>query len=362
MKTNLKSLSNKALKDFIIASGQKSFRANQINEWIYTKYASSINEMSDLSLDFRDQLSKTAFISLPHLVTLRKSKDGTTKFLLEMQDGQRVESVLLPNSIGNHKYTLCISSQAGCAMGCIFCTTGAGGLKRNLQAHEIVDQFIMAKKHVANKSDRAAVTNIVFMGMGEPFANFTNLTEAISRITKLMHFSKKRITVSTCGIAPHIYDLMQSTPGINLAVSLNATTDSIRDLIMPINKKYPLKELLKACQNLKLQSQQHITFEYIMLKNINDSPKDAHRLVLLLKGIRAKVNLIPFNKSCLIDLSENYCNKTPSEKILIQPSSRNQMLLFQEVLLGAGIKTLIRKSRGSDIAAACGQLAAENTI
>jgi len=259
---------------------------------------------------------------------------------------------------------LCISSQAGCALGCAFCLTGKLGLKRNLEAFEIVDQVIAVSKIISSSPDSSferrgqrtassgdllqpSITNIVFMGMGEPLNNFNEVSEALSRITELMGFSMKRITVSTAGIIPGIYKLAEKAPGVNLAISLNATTDETRSRIMPVNKKYPLKELLKACREYPLAAGKRMTFEYVLLDGINDTKDDAKRLVKLLRGIRAKVNLIPYNPA-------------PAQKItkLYRRSSGDKILAFQDILRKAKIMAIIRKSMGADISAACGQLKA----
>jgi len=224
-------------------------------------------------------------------------------------------------------------------MGCKFCTTGRIGLKRNLKAYEIVDQIIAIQRMDFR------ISNIVFMGMGEPLHNFDEVIESIHRITGIMGFSRRRITLSTCGIIPKIAELAKKRVSVNLAISLNATTDEVRNRIMPINKKYPIRELLKACKNFPIEPRRRITFEYVMLNGINDSKEDALRLITLLKGIRAKINLIPFNN--VLPVEEDY-KEPPEEK----------MLAFQKILRKGGLTALIRKSKGSDISAACGQLRA----
>ena len=252
----------------------------------------------------------------------------------------------MPNTRGKGRFTLCISSQAGCATGCKFCMTGRLGLKRNLKASEIVDQVITVKRHIETgvHEPEVSITNIVFMGMGEPFNNFNEVVRALRNITGLMGFSRRKITVSTAGIVPGIRKLADTGPDVNLAVSLNATTDRIRDAIMPINKKYPLNKLIKACKEFPLSPNRRITFEYVMLKGINDSTEDAYRLVKLLKGIKSKVNLIPYNP-----LHKSIKFKCPAE---------NKIPEFQKTLRRAGVTVIIRKSKGSDISAACGQLKA----
>jgi 23S rRNA (adenine2503-C2)-methyltransferase len=235
------------------------------------------------------------------------------------------------------RLTLCISSQVGCAMRCGFCLTGGMGLVRNLRAHEIVDQVISVNRIIAP----ARITNLVFMGMGEPLANFDEVVEALWRITGLMGISKRRITLSTSGLVPKMRELAERAPEVNLAVSLNAATDEVRSRIMPINRTYPLKELLDACRRYPLRPRRRITFEYVLIRGMNDSTGDAKRLVKLLSGIPCKVNLIPFN---------------PGEENTMQRPSEEKVLAFQRVLTDSHMTALIRESRGQDILAACGQL------
>jgi len=368
MKTNLKQLSKQELSAFMERIGQKKYRTEQIISWIYKRCATSFDEMTDLSKAFREELDHIAVIS--NLVLLKRlvSKDGTQKFLFELEDSESIESVLIPNAKGEGRFTLCISSQVGCAVGCKFCMTGRLGLKRNLKAYEIVDQVIAAKRLIAQQPPVCAdpssllppgnvrdesrikseevpeITNIVFMGMGEPFNNFHEVSQALLKLTDLMGYSRRKITVSTSGIVPGIRKLGEMKPLVNLAVSLNATTDEVRDRIMPINRKYPLKELISACRDFPIPPRNRITFEYVMLEGINDSDKDAVRLVKLLSGINSKVNLIPNNP---LDQAGE-----------LRPPSESRVLAFQNILKKAGITTIIRKSMGSDISAACGQLKA----
>lgn len=336
MKTNLKQLSEEELSLFVEKLGQKPYRAKQIVNWIYKKYATSFEEMSDLPKSFRELLKDRAFISSIKLLKSQISKDGTQKFLFELEDNETIESVLIPDK---NRLTLCISSQVGCAMGCKFCITGKLGLRRNLKAYEIVDQVIAVERYIQTKS----ITNIVFMGMGEPLNNFNEVIHALWKIIGLMGFSKRRITISTIGIIPKIYELAKSAPPINLAISLNATTDEVRDKIMPINRRYPIQRLINACRAFPLPPRRRITFEYVLLDGINDSKEDALRLVNLVKGIKSKVNLIPYNP-----ITESRFRRPTEDKISE----------FQKILLKAGITAIIRKSKGTDISAACGQLRA----
>jgi 23S rRNA (adenine2503-C2)-methyltransferase len=338
-KTNLKSLSKRELARFMEQQRQKPYRTRQIISWIYRKYAASFDDMTDLSKSLREHLSETAYVNNLKLLKKQRSRDGTEKFLFELEDKETIESVLIPDK---NRLTLCISSQVGCAMGCTFCLTGKLGFIRNLKAHEIVDQIIAVQRCIRGTQK---ITTIVLMGMGEPLHNTAEVLEALWRMTTLLGISKRRITLSTAGIPSRIPELSEKGPGVNLAVSLNATTDSIRNKIMPINRKYPLKELLKACKRFPLEPRRRITFEYVLIEGVNDSRKDAFRLVQLLKGIKSKVNLIPINAVSL----QGKKLKAPSEDTILD---------FQRIVHNAGITALIRKSKGSDISAACGQLKA----
>ena len=320
-----------------------AFRARQLLHWIYEKHVRSISDITELSKDLRGRLAEKAFISNLELFDHRISGDGTEKFLFGLEDGESVESVLIPDE---DRSTLCISSQVGCAMGCRFCLTGTMGLKRNLQPHEIVDQVISVGRMIKSQpltgeGKGGGITNIVFMGMGEPLANFDNVVEALWRITGRMKISPGRVTLSTSGIAPKIIELAVKAPKVKLAVSLNAATDEVRDYIMPVNKTYPLKALLDACRKFPLPARSRITFEYVLLKDVNDAPGDAKRLIGLLKGIPSKVNLIPFNPYPGSEF------KRPDEASVIK---------FQNILLNSHLTAIIRKSKGQDILAACGQL------
>ncbi len=338
LKTDLKALSKKELESFIKGLGLPEFRAKQLLHWIYEKRAGSVEEITEFSKDLRESLSGKAFISNLSLLKRQVSEDGTGKFLFGLEDGENIESVLIPDK---NRLTLCISSQVGCAMKCRFCLTGKLKLKRNLKAHEIVDQIISVSRLIEEGYRR--ITNIVFMGMGEPLANFDEVVEALWRMTELMKISKRRITLSTSGIVPMIPELARRAPRVNLAVSLNAATDEVRNRLMPLNKKYPLKSLLDACRRYPLDPRRRITFEYVMIQGINDTAGDAKRLIKLLKGIPCKVNLIPFNPYAGSEF------RRPSDE---------ELGMFQKILLGGNITALIRKSKGQDILAACGQLKA----
>ncbi|MBN2654697.1 MAG: 23S rRNA (adenine(2503)-C(2))-methyltransferase RlmN [Nitrospirae bacterium] len=336
-KTDLFSLTEQQLNAFIDAEGLPAYRARQIIKWIYEKHACSIEEITEFSKDLRRSLSEKAYISCLELADQQISIDGTRKFLFKLQDGETIESVLIPDE---ERLTLCISSQVGCAMSCGFCVTGSIGIKRDLLAYEICGQVIGASRIIHPQK----ITNIVLMGMGEPLANFENVVEALWRITGLMQFSPRRITLSTSGIVPKIAALAQSAPMVNLAISLNATTDQVRDMIMPVNRTYPLKALLDACRRFPLPPRRRITFEYVMLKGVNDSDADAARLIKLLRGIPSKINLIPFNEF------EGAKYRRPDDARVQE---------FQEMLSSAGMTAIVRKSKGQDILAACGQLKAK---
>ncbi len=339
-KIDLKSLSENELISLISDLNLPSFRSKQLIHWIYQRYAQSIDEITEFSFKLRKELSEEFFISNLNLIDRRISIDGTEKFLFTLLDGESIESVLIPDE---DRLTLCISSQVGCSLGCIFCATGRLGFRRNLKAYEIVDQIICVSRLILPKH----LTNIVLMGMGEPLLNFSNTVEALWRISRLLNISPRRITLSTSGIATKIVELGEKAPPINLAISLNAAEDHIRNYIMPINKTYPLKILIDVCRKFPLRSRQRITFEYIMLKGINDSVFDAKRLAGLLKGIPSKINLISFN---------------PFKGTTLQGSDYENIIRFQKILLDNNLPAFIRKSKGQDISAACGQLRANYVI
>jgi 23S rRNA (adenine2503-C2)-methyltransferase len=333
-KIDLKSLSREELFSFAEAKGLPKYRVGQLLHWIYERHVQDLQEITELSRALRQDLVKGAYISNLSLVTHQRSKDGTEKYLFSLEDGQTIESVMIPD---DDRRTLCISSQVGCAMACSFCLTGEMGLIRNLKAHEIVDQIIAVNRLISPER----ISNIVFMGMGEPLANFDEVVKALWRITELIGISKRKITLSTSGLVPKMLELPGRAPEVNLAVSLNATTDEVRDRLMPINKKYPLKMLLDACRRYPLQPQRLITFEYVLIDGVNDSMEDAERLVRKLKSIPCKVNLIPYN---------------PHEGSRLKRPARERVLAIQKVLKDNRMTAFIRESKGQDILAACGQL------
>jgi len=333
---DLKGLSSAEIERWAVNQGLPAYRGRQIRHWIFRRLAQSFGDMTDLPKKLRSTLEQTVDLQCLEITDILVSRDGTEKYIFKLKDGHLIESVLIPE---RDHLTLCISSQAGCAMGCKFCLTGSRGLIRNLEASEIVDQVIQVRSRVSNPN---RLTNIVLMGMGEPLANYSNVLKALQNLISPdgMNFSHRKVTLSTSGLVPQMRKLGQDIT-VNLAVSLNAANDKTRSFLMPINKRYPLSELMDACRDFPLPSRRMITFEYIMMDGINDSEEDAENLVKLLQGIRAKVNLIPFNKH---------------ENSQFQPSSAERISRFQKLLIEKHITAIIRKSKGPDIMAACGQL------
>jgi 23S rRNA (adenine2503-C2)-methyltransferase len=329
------------LEVWVESIGEARFRARQLFRHIYNRRIHSWNECSDLSKMFRAQLEFGTHLNAMKIVEKQEASDGTTKYLFGLQDGHFIESVLIPDP---PRRTLCISSQVGCPFKCTFCLTGALGFKRDLGTAEIVDQICQVQN---DQGVQRRITNIVFMGMGEPLANYQSVLKAIRIMTDPngLAFSHRRITLSTAGLVPQLRQLGKDSP-VNIAISLHASDDTLRNQLMPISRKYPLSELLAACREYPLPPRKRITFEYILIDGINDSPKQARELVRIMHGVRAKVNLIPFNPVAP-DLDSRY-RRPPEERILA----------FQEVLQKAQLTAIIRQSRGGDISAACGQLAA----
>ena len=331
-KTDLKNFTLPELEVFLSGQGKERFRATQIFKWLYQKDARSFAEMTNLSKDLRVELEESACISNLEPTTVEIGKDGTRKYLFVLEDGAGVESVIIPDEGRN---TLCISSQAGCAMGCEFCLTGSYNLTRNLTTAEIVNQLCAIRREVE-------IRNIVFMGMGEPLHNLDNVIRALQIMLdgNGLQFSNRRVTVSTCGLVPEMARLGREVI-VNLAISLNATTDELRDRIMPVNRRYPIGALLQACREFPLPSRRKLTFEYVLLGGLNDSPADAKRFLKLIHGIPSKVNLIPFNEHEGCDF--------------IAPT-REAIDAFHAYLLAHKVTVITRDSRGGDISAACGQL------
>lgn len=335
---NLIGLTLEELKKEMVKIGEKPFRAEQILDFLYLKNARDFDQLTNLSKDLRVKLADNYSISPPQIIKDLISKDGTRKWLIKFNDGQEVEMVFIPET---NRGTLCISSQVGCTLTCKFCHTGTQRLVRNLKAGEIIWQFLLARDLL---KDEKAVTNIVFMGMGEPLFNFANVKKSIEIFhdPKGINFSKRRITLSTSGLVPELFKFCDEINS-GLAISLHAPNDELRSSIMAINKKYPLKELIEACQYYNQKNSQNITFEYVMLKGVNDSDANAKELINLIKTnrISAKVNLIPFNAW---------------EGAPYECSSRNRIMNFARILEAAKISAPIRKTRGEDVMAACGQL------
>lgn len=336
IKLNLKALDREGVYRFLEDISLPRYRADQLLLRLYNKCASDIDEITEFSRELRNLLNACAYISNLKLVKQLRASDNTEKYLFSLDDAQTIESVLIRD---DDRLTLCISSQVGCAMGCLFCQTARCGFVRNLKSYEILDQIIAVNRII----HPGKVSNVVLMGMGEPLLNFDEVVGALWRMVDLLGISKRKITLSTSGIVPKIPLLPRKGPEINLAISLNAATDDIRNRIMPVNKRYPIQSLINACRKYPLQPTRRITFEYVMIDGVNDSSEDAHRLSKLLSGLRCKVNLIPLNPFPQCQLK-----RTPDER----------MLAFQRILMQHKVRALIRESRGKDISAACGQLKA----
>lgn len=339
MKEDLKSLTIKELEHYLEKLGEKKFRAKQIFSWIY-KGADSFGEMTDLSWELRQRLEENAEIKRLQILKVQNSeKDGTRKYLFGLEDGNSIESVFMKYKFGN---TVCISSQAGCRMGCSFCASGIDGLQRNLTAGEMADQILSIEKNTGEK-----VGNIVVMGTGEPLDNYENLSGFIENIHEKngLNIGMRSITVSTCGLIPKMLEIAKDFPQINLAVSLHAPNDVIRNKLMPISRRYPMEDLLKACKQHIAMTGRRITFEYALVKGVNDSDGNAEELAAKLRGINCHVNLIPLNHVAETGLYST--ERTNAER-------------FLGILEKRGIQVTIRRELGSDIDAACGQLRLKN--
>lgn len=342
MKVDPKGLNAPETEEWVKELGLERYRAGQIRQWIFKRLISDFSQMTNVSLKVKELLREKANLNHLDLVRTQVSSDTTKKFLFRLRDGEFIETVLIPEK--GH-FTLCISSQVGCAMGCRFCLTGTQGFIRNLTSAEIVDQVIQVKRSMEEPD---LLTNIVFMGMGEPLANYHFVNRGIENLVSDdgMNYSHRRVTISTCGIPPTIRRLGTETK-VSLAVSLNAADDKTRDFLMPVNRTYKLKSLISACRDFPLTNRKMITFEYILIKGINDGPEHAKRITRLLSGLRAKINLIPFNECPGLDL------ETPDME---------DILAFQDILVSDKFTAIIRKSKGRDISAACGQLRGEATL
>ena len=347
-KINLLDLDAEGIRAWCASIGQKPFRATQLARWIHRYCCDDFDAMTNLAKEFRARLKDLAYIKAPSIIREHKSADGTRKWLFDVGNGNAVEAVFIPE---DDRGTLCISTQAGCAMGCLFCSTGKQGFNRNLTTGEIVGQLWTAERElrreagITDPNDRV-ISNVVLMGMGEPLQNLDNVIPALRIFLDDNGYglSRRRVTVSTSGLVRQMDKLGEAAP-VALAVSLHAPDDALRDKLMPVNKKHPLEELLAACRRyLKVAPRDFITFEYLLLGGINDAPEQARALVKLVKTVPCKFNLIPFNPFPDSDLK--------------QPE-REKVLAFAKILNDAGIVTTVRKTRGDDIAAACGQLAGE---
>lgn len=336
-KIDLKNLSPSELIEFLASFGKERYRSTQMLRWLYQQGVQSFEEMTNLSKRFRQELSQISFISLLRPVCVEKAGDGTKKFLFQLEDGNRIESVLIPDKT---RLTLCVSTQVGCAFGCRFCLTGKTGWKRDLKVSEILNQILAVRKMLPEKT---SITNIVLMGMGEPLANYQNTLKASALMAHpdAFRFSSRRITLSTVGLLPELEEVLKEKTPFRLAISLNASDEETRTYLMPVNRRYPLSEVLALCREFPLQGRIRITFEYVMVEGINDSCRDAKRLLRILKGIPSKVNLIPLNEAPEIPF------RKPSEE---------RIKRFQEILMQGGLTAIVRNSKGLEISAACGQL------
>jgi len=339
MKVDRKGMNLSDTEAWVKGEGLPAYRARQLRDWVFKARVGGFEGMTNVPKGLRAELAEKARIN--HLEEIKKevSGDGTTKYLFKLEDGHSIETVLIPE---RGHFTLCVSSQAGCAMNCLFCLTGKQGLKRNLTAAEIVDQVVLVKRAI-NDPDR--LTNIVLMGMGEPLANYDAVLRALDNLIAEdgMNFSHRTVTLSTCGLVPQIRKLGKDTK-VNLAVSLNGADDETRSYLMPVNRTYPLSKLIPALRAFPLPNKRMITFEYILIRGMNDSDEDAMKLVSLLKGLRAKINLIPLN---------------PHPGLSMEAPSPERVFQFQEILVQNHFTAIIRKSKGQDISAACGQLSGE---
>jgi len=350
-------LNLRELTDFVEEAGQPSYRGRQLFEALYRQRVASAEQVSTLPQEFRQSLSQKGLsLGVPSIEKKFVSRDGTVRYLIGFADGQSVETVWMPEGDDGEagdgseagteaertweRATICVSSQVGCAVDCQFCLTALLGVKRNLTVGEIVGQVcaVLKDQSVSPPQDRV---NVVFMGMGEPFLNFENFMRAVNLLVEGVGIPESRMTVSTAGIVPRIYDLGAEPVRPKLAISLNASNDEIRGRLMPINRKWNLEKLIAAARDFPLRNREKLTFEYVLLDGVNDSPQSAHELVELIRGVRAKVNLIALN---------------PGPGISFQTPAENRVTQFQKILIDAGVPAFIRRPRGRDIYAACGQL------
>jgi len=339
---DFKSISREELSQRLRDLGEPAYRAEQILQWVYEKQAESFEKMSNLPAALRQKLAAAFEFNAVHALKTRNATDTTEKFLFQLRDHSLIETVLIPATPGltssSDRHTVCVSTQVGCAYGCKFCASGLEGVKRHLTAAEIVDQVLQVQKLSGEK-----VNNIVVMGMGEPLANYDNLMRALRIINAPwgLGIGARKITVSTVGLVPRIKQLADDPMQLRLAVSLHGATDEVREKIMPVNKKYPLKELLAACDYYVNTKKRMLTFEYILIDGVNDSLEQAHKLGAIAKRLRAKVNLIPYN---------------PVEGLPWKRPDRDRCKMFQHTLQSHGVTSTLRIEKGTDINAACGQL------
>jgi 23S rRNA (adenine2503-C2)-methyltransferase len=340
-KQNLLDLDRAGMERFFVELGEKRFRAHQVMKWIYHRLVDDFDAMTDLGKALRDKLKAHAEIRAPRAITEQQSTDGTHKWALALDGGNAVETVYIPEPT---RGTLCVSSQVGCGLNCTFCSTATQGFNRNLSCAEIIGQVWIAAKSLGNVTHQVRrITNIVMMGMGEPLLNFDNVVRAMSLMRDDLGFglANKRVTLSTAGLVPMI-DRLAHESDVSLAVSLHAPTDALRDTLVPLNKKYPIAELLASCQRyLADRPRASVTFEYTLMKGVNDQPEHARALVKILRKLPAKLNLIPFN---------------PFPGTKYERSAPETIRAFQEIVLNSGLLATVRRTRGDDIDAACGQL------
>ena len=344
-KTELIGLTQDELREFVVALGEKPYRARQLYDSIFRRRIVTFDAMTELPKTLRRILEDHSFVTLTTIRSVFVSSDGTERFLLTLGDGSEVESVFMPEE---RRDTICISSQVGCPLACGFCMTGVIGLKRNMTAAEIVSQVVIMLNHIYGEGVEVPHrTNIVMMGMGEPLLNYDPVMKVVRLFSdqRGLGIAPRRVTLSTAGIVPRIYDLAKEEVRPRLAISLTASNDELRNRLFPINRKYPLAKLIEACRRYPLGERERLTFEYVMLDGINDSDQQARELVGLLSGIRAKVNLIPHN---------------PAPELPYASSPMDRIIEFQKILTDAGLPSFIRRPRGQDISAACGQLAARH--
>jgi len=337
---NLLDLDRPALTEWFVANGEKPYRAVQLLKWLYHREVTDFAVMSDLSKVFRNWLAEHAEVRLPGVAADQNSVDGTRKWLFELADGNCVETVYIPDG---ERGTLCVSSQVGCPVDCSFCATARQGFNRNLTTAEIVAQVWLARRALVDERRGRAVTNVVLMGMGEPLLNFDAVVRATRLMTEDLAFglSKRRVTLSTSGIVPAM-DRLAAVSDVSLAVSIHAADDELRNELVPINRKYPVREVVAAAKRyIGDERYRVVTFEYVLLAGVNDRPEQAHQLARLLQGVPAKVNLIPYN---------------PVAGIHFQRPTADAVDAFRDVLVAHGLMTITRKTRGEDIDAACGQL------